>query len=207
MKLIAVSQRVVIDPVTRERRDALDQRLDRLPPRVSPGAVADSQPCRNRANADAAENIRGVLLTGGNDLAACGGDAPERDAAELCLIEEAGRMGRPVLGVCRGMQLLQHRAGVPLQRVAGHVGVRHQLALPDGDVNSFHGWGATATVPGLEIRAAAADGVIEAVVDRQRRCAGMMWHPERETPFRQRHLEFVERWMCQCEIQGADCGL
>ncbi len=196
MKLIAVSQRVVFDAATSERRDALDQRWTGFfeacgfTPLLIPNHVATARRLMEL------ESVCGVLLTGGNDLAAYGGDAPERDATEQCLIDEAERRGRPVLGVCRGMQVLLHRAGVSLQRVSGHVAVRHALRLPSGpaDVNSYHGWGATSTVPTLEVCATADDGVIEAVIQRQRQWLGIMWHPERETPYRTADLELVSRF-------------
>ncbi len=207
MMLIAITQRVVTDSVTGERRDALDQRWTPflqacgLAPLLIPNHVETARQLMQH------HSVCGVLLTGGNDLAAYGGDAPERDATELFLIEEAEETGRPILGVCRGMQMLQHHAGVTLQRVLGHVAVRHTLQLPDGpaEVNSFHGWGATATVPGLNIIATADDGVVEAVVDRQKQFAGIMWHPERESPFRQHDLDFVRRFFTEngdweCEV-------
>jgi gamma-glutamyl-gamma-aminobutyrate hydrolase PuuD len=184
MTPIFVTQRVVVDAGTGERRDALDQRWPRfllrcgLVPVVLPNCVGAA-----RRLADGLP-VGGVLLTGGNDLAAYGGDAPERDETEEFLLRE-GLAGRwPVLGVCRGMQVLQHFLGVPLVRVEGHVAVRHRVRGEgvDGEVNSFHRLGATASVHDLEIRALASDGVIEAVRHRARRVAGIMWHPERQEP-------------------------
>jgi hypothetical protein len=54
--------------------------------------------------------IAGLVLTGGNDLAALGGDAPERDTTENALLDFAERRKLPVLGV-----------DIPLRRVGGHV--------------------------------------------------------------------------------------
>ena len=48
-----------------------------------------------------------MVLTGGNDLAALGGDAPERDATENALLDAAESRRLPVIGVCRGMQVIQ----------------------------------------------------------------------------------------------------
>ncbi len=197
MTLIAITQRVVVDSVTGERRDALDQcwttflQACGLTPLLIPNHVDTARQLMQL------EGVAGVLLTGGNDLAAYGGDAPERDATEREMIDFAGRLQRPVLGVCRGMQVLQHAAGVKLERVAGHVRVRHSLSLAGETtcVNSFHNWGATTTVPGLEIVARAADGVVEAVIDRQRQQAGVMWHPEREAPFDPRDIRIVQQFL------------
>jgi putative glutamine amidotransferase len=46
------------------------------------------------------ENVGGIVLTGGNDLTAYGGDAPDRDATETALLDFAERRNLPVLGVC-----------------------------------------------------------------------------------------------------------
>lgn len=196
MKLIAITQRVDISAASGERRDALDQcwtpflQACGFTPLLIPNHVDTARQLMQLTN------ISGVLLTGGNDLAAYGGDAPERDETELALIEIASKRGLPVLGVCRGMQLLQHHAGVKLQRVSGHVGIHHALKFEGEDilVNSFHNWGATTTVPDLEVTAVADDLVIEAVINESRQHMGIMWHPEREAPFHERDVALVQRF-------------
>jgi N5-(cytidine 5'-diphosphoramidyl)-L-glutamine hydrolase len=197
MKLIAVSQRVVIDPATGERRDALDQCWTPFLQTCGFVPLLIPNHAETARQLITSQNVVGVLLTGGNDLAAYGGHAPERDATEFALIDAAERIGLPMLGVCRGMQMLQHHAGVPLQRVAHHTAVRHSLKTARGElnVNSYHDWGTTTTMPGLEIVAMAKDGVIEAVIDRKRRLAGIMWHPERETVFKQTDIDFVSQFL------------
>lgn len=184
MKLIAVTQRVVVDPATGERRDALDQRWPRL--LLQCGLVPVIMPnCLQAARRLLAQlPLAGVLLTGGNDLAAYGGDAPERDETEAFFLRDALESGRPLLGVCRGMQMIQHVLGVPLVQVEGHVAVRHRVrgVAADREVSSFHRMGARTSVADLEVQAVAADGVIEAVRHRHRRVVGVMWHPEREEP-------------------------
>ncbi len=132
-----------------------------------------------------ASNVAGLLLTGGNDLASLGGDAPERDATEAALIEAAESRDLPILGVCRGMQLIQQRCAIPLLRVEGHV-TQSQTIRTDGEpmkVNSYHRFAARESRPPLEIWAVAADGVVKAIRDLARPTTGIMWHPERNTPF------------------------
>jgi putative glutamine amidotransferase len=83
------------------------------------------------------------------------------------------------------MQLIQQRCQVPLQRVEGHV-TQRQIVHIDGEpteVNSYHRFGARESRPPLEVWAVAADGVVKAIRHTARPTIGIMWHPERNTPF------------------------
>ncbi len=190
MTLIAVSQRVAVEPRYGERRDCLDQAWIRFlaacgfTPLPVPNAAAVV-----RALLESVP-VCGILLTGGNDLAALGGDAPERDAAEAALLDIARDRDLPVMGVCRGMQVIQHSFGIGLKRVAGHVARRQVIAIEGvpAEVNSYHNFGAIETAPPLESWAVADDGVIKAVRHENRKIAGIMWHPERLEPFASRDI-------------------
>jgi putative glutamine amidotransferase len=140
--------------------------------------------------------ISGILLTGGNDLTAYGGDAPERDATESVLIDIADKRALPILGVCRGMQMIQHRFGIRLGRVAGHV-ARLQTISVEGnpaEVNSYHNFGTTETRPPLQAWAFAEDGVIKAIRHPGARMTGIMWHPERLSPFASRDITLFQQF-------------
>jgi putative glutamine amidotransferase len=190
MKRIAVTQRVAVDPRHGERRDCLDQRWIHfmLACGLTPVPVPNDATAATRLFEQA--SLDGVVLTGGNDLAAYGGDAPERDAMETALIDQAERAGRPVLGVCRGMQVIQHRFGVPLRRVEGHVATRQVIRIEDvpTDVNSFHNFGTTETRAPLDVWAVADDRIVKAVRHPGARMLGVMWHPERLDPFAGRDI-------------------
>jgi N5-(cytidine 5'-diphosphoramidyl)-L-glutamine hydrolase len=200
MKAVAITQRVSVVQAYGERRDCLDQAwtkflaacglLPVLLPNITEAALALFE----------GHGIVGLVLTGGNDLAVLGGDAPERDAVEYALLELAERRGLPVLGVCRGMQVIQQRFGIPLCRVEGHVAQRQVIRI-DGElkeVNSFHRFGALDSRPPLDVWAVAADGVVEAVRHSTQPIRGIMWHPERSTPYSRADLALF------CQVFGVE---
>jgi gamma-glutamyl-gamma-aminobutyrate hydrolase PuuD len=185
MRLVAISQRVDVVPRRGERRDALDQSWTRL--LAACGLIAMPMPNHPEiASAMFGEAaVAGLLLTGGNDLARYGGDAPERDETERRLLRLARDRGLPVMGVCRGMQVIQDSFGVKLAAVKDHIAVRHRVkgGAFDDEVNSFHGFGTTETAPDLEVLARAPDGIVEFLRHRSEPILAQMWHPERESPY------------------------
>jgi putative glutamine amidotransferase len=183
-RLVAISQRVIPDSSHGERRDALDQRwaaflleCDLIPVLLPNHAAA----------VDAlftALPLAGLVLTGGGDLAAYGGDAPERDAAETVALGHCRARRLPVLGICRGMQMIQHAFGVKLIPVSGHVARPHAVAglWARAAVNSYHQWGSVEAGP-FQVLARADDGVIEGIRHPAEPVQAIMWHPERDKPF------------------------
>jgi N5-(cytidine 5'-diphosphoramidyl)-L-glutamine hydrolase len=182
MKSVVITQRVV--PERTERRDCLDQAWPRFLAACGLLPLAVPNVCEVALAMCDRGDLAGLVLTGGNDLAALGGDAPERDAVENSLLDFAEQRRLPVIGVCRGMQLIQQRCSVPLRRVEGHVTPR-QLISVNGEpteVNAYHCFAAFETRAPLETWAVAADGVIKAVRHNSLPLTGIMWHPERTVP-------------------------
>jgi gamma-glutamyl-gamma-aminobutyrate hydrolase PuuD len=198
---IAISQRVTILSDRKERRDAIDQKwfeffhhCDLLPvliPNHQPLAekILDQTP------------VEGVLLTGGNDLTSYGGDAPERDATELFLLQYCLDYNLPLLGVCRGMQLIQDHFGVKLKKVLNHVATTHTIEIDDKKtvVNSFHNYAAIDSTDDLEILGRSDDDVVEAIQHKHFPIRGIMWHPERNYPFEEFDVNLVKSFFTKKE--------
>ena len=155
--------------------------------------------------------LDGLLLAGGADLdpALYGEDPhdqtvgwrPDRDAGELAILEVALQRDLPVLGICRGLQIMTVHGGGRLEQhlpdVVGHEGHRpepgvfgvHDVTLEPGSVvhgvlgdtvtvKSYHHQG-VADAGSLSVAGRADDQTVEVVEIPGRRFAvGVLWHPE-----------------------------
>jgi N5-(cytidine 5'-diphosphoramidyl)-L-glutamine hydrolase len=185
MKKVAITQRVSIVREYGERRDCLDQAWSRFLAACGLMPLALPNVPEVALALCAGGDVSGLVLTGGNDLPTLGGDAPERDAVENALLDLAERRRLPVLGVCRGMQLIQQRCAIQLRRVEGHVTRRQVIRIcgEPKEVNSYHRFAAFDSRPPLDVWAVADDGVVKAIRHSAQPITGIMWHPERFDPF------------------------
>ena len=160
--------------------------------------------------------LDGLLLQGGGDIdpslygeerdEKCGPSVPEQDRFELALVSEALRRKLPLLGICRGAQVIHvasggtlfqdlAEAGLPEHRLAGtdvyalpghpvlctpEGGLRSVFGTEKLHVNSLHHQAVKSVGPRTRIEARAEDGVIEAihVTGAHPFTYGVQWHPE-----------------------------
>ncbi len=156
-----------------------------------------------------AHGCGGLLLAGGGDILpgrygqgnqGSKNFEPERDEAEFRLVERFLAAGKPILGICRGLQVLNVALGGGLVQDLPTAGAhaweestgdkRHLVrAHPGGflyalygeefPVNSAHHQGAGPIAPGLSVCAQAEDGVCEALSCPGKGLYAVQWHPER----------------------------
>jgi putative glutamine amidotransferase len=165
---------------------------------------------------EALELIDGLVLAGGADIdpaaygqqehAETAGTVPERDAFEIALVRAAIERDLPLLGICRGMQLLNVALGGTLlqhlperyghhehRRVLGSFdGADHDVEVREGTLamsvlggarhgtKSHHHQGVDRLGEGLQVSATSAmDGLPEAIeLPGRRFVLGVQWHPE-----------------------------
>ena len=164
------------------------------------------------------ERCSGLFLTGGpdvhperydkaEDLARCSIDAA-RDEFESALYAKAKELSLPIIGVCRGAQLVNVLEGGSLivdipsdvQGAKAHIGenfsdTSHDISVEpgsllmkisgelDGEANSAHHQSVERLGEGLRVAARSADGVVEAIEWQEPAgkafFLGVQWHPER----------------------------
>ncbi|RUX26304.1 gamma-glutamyl-gamma-aminobutyrate hydrolase family protein [Mesorhizobium sp. M2A.F.Ca.ET.042.01.1.1] len=184
----------------------------------SSGALPVILPYVNEADVGQLLDIlSGVILSGGGDFPtelygaaphpAVQRMIPERDAFEFALARAAYARPMPILGICRGMQMLNviaggtiyphtldslpdvvdHRDGTPLDQTVHGIRIEPNTHLSRliGDqelsfrVNSLHHQAVDLLAPGFVVSARADDGVVEAIeATDQPFVVGVQWHPE-----------------------------
>ncbi len=176
---------------------------------LRPDAAGDPVVSPDEVKALLDENeIDGVLLAGGGDVdpKLYGGDPNKtmlvhrlRDDFEIALIHEAKKRGLPILGICRGCQILNIALGGTLRNLREDDNVKeHHLSLKRhaveltpksnlaellgvthlGKVISLHGQAVGAPGKGVRIAATGPGNVVEAIETEKGWGLGIQWHPE-----------------------------
>ena len=161
-----------------------------------------------------AQLIDGLILSGGHDInpynygqepsQKIGEIFPERDIYEMILLEESKKRDIPILGICRGFQLINVAAGGTLYQdlslIPGNILKHNQVSNPtlkthkieikensfissifgkETMVNSFHHQAIDKVADDFIIVARASDGVVEAIEHKTYKfLVAVQWHPE-----------------------------
>jgi putative glutamine amidotransferase len=184
-----------------------------------------------------AETFDGFLFTGGHDVdpnlygeraeAVCGRPCEERDLMEAILFERAVALDKPILGICRGIQLFNALLGGTLyqdlpSQFHGEKQIVHKQNPPYDQpvhmvtiekdsplftilkeelvmVNSYHHQGIKDLAEPLACAATAEDGLIEAVtMPGKRFVLAVQWHPEFLFKKDDKNLELFEAFVYSC---------
>lgn len=222
MPVVLVSMRVVEAQGYLEYRDALAQDWCRMASKIGllPVPMLNAPEMAGTYLEELTPDA--VILSGGDDLQLAG--PPEyrpgeenpyvlRDYFEYQILDLAIQKGIPVLGVCRGMQLINSFFGghtIDVSDVCGtanaHVAVEHEVQLnlhngPLGEcaikVNSYHNRILLADCLGqgiMPFATIAEDGSVEGFRHKRLPVSGIMWHPERPNPDNSCVLDLVQ-WL------------
>ena len=136
------------------------------------------------------KKINLLILTGGNDIISNKKESLTRNKIEKNLIKKAIKKKIPILGICRGAQLLNISFGGKIKKVRNQMRTRHNIYITKNDiikkkilnVNSFHNFGIKKNNLSKKFVKIAFDkeNNIEMFVSKKHKIIGVMWHPERE---------------------------
>lgn len=141
-------------------------------------------------------NLKGIILSGGEDW----GEFPLRDSSELALCEIAESTKIPLLGICRGMQVLNYYWGgrLPTKRDESHIAQNHYIQKHHQKnkqelllVNSYHRMvlHQADISEQLIVSATCFAGTVESIEHPDYQMKGIMWHPERLSTIQQHDQE------------------
>ena len=152
-------------------------------------------------------NVRCLILSNGNDC----GSAPDRDQTEKKVIEYFTDKNLPILGVCRGFQILNlyydGNLETNLKKKSGenHVALDHEIDVLDlldvGEdkkirVNSYHNQGVMESGLSKDLNpfAVSERGVVEGFYHPNKPILGLQWHPERHSPSKNYDFNLISRF-------------
>lgn len=141
----------------------------------------------------------GIIIPGGGDLdpsrygqANTGSSNIDNalDDRQIDAVKRSAQAGKPVLGICKGIQLVNVAFGGTLnQNIGGHMGVWHSAHVVAGGwlsgvysgsvrVLSYHHQSIRDLAPGFQVDMRAGDGTVEAISNSAKRVYGVQFHPE-----------------------------
>lgn len=204
MKKIAITQRLIQNENYYEIREALDINYCKLVNAC--GFLPIVLPYEIEFNKYFEElRIDGVILTGGNDLNSCNCNelSKKRDIFEKKLLAYCIKNKIPILGICRGMQVIAEYFGSNFKYVENQVNIKHDLKVSENSkyktylkkltkVNSFHNYEINNISNEFIISATDKINVIKAIEHKNHKIFAQMWHTEREKQFNDKEMDLIK---------------
>ena len=138
-------------------------------------------------------NIFGIILSGGNDIE----KKSSRYKLEKKLVNLSRKKNIPILGICHGLQFLNHIEGGTLKKIKNHVNQKHEIYSNNNfpkEVNSYHDYGIKKLGKNFKIIAQTFDNEIEAIEHKKFPWLGLMWHPERDKNFNIKTIKIIKKF-------------
>lgn len=180
--------------------------------------------------------VDGIIITGGADVAPLSyGEQPhpkvtrtfrKNDIYEIEMIQAAIRQNKPILAICRGIQILNVSLGGTLyqdipsqtkneichyQDSAARGEMTHSISIAESShlyhmigktemlVNSYHHQSVKTLADSLKAVATAPDGIIEAVESEDGMIIGVQWHPESLCAISEEHARIFASFIERCQ--------
>ena len=191
MKKIGISLRVELIDKYNEKRDCISHDWINFLQKINCSPILIPNNLNNIEDYIANLNLDVIILSGGDNI----GDFPERDKTENSIIEFAIKNSISILGVCRGMQIINHYFDGSIQKnlSSQHVGQPHSIDITNNSivdalknskltVNSFHNNLIKKDDIGKNLQIFAlseSDKTVEGYFHNKYPIMGVMWHPER----------------------------
>lgn len=175
----------------------------------------------------------GLLLSGGEDVnpafygqtatEKCGKIVPARDHAEMKMLEAFLSTGKPILGICRGEQLMNVFFGGTLHQDIADVATschddyprknrgNHEVSVTRGTklaeimgqetflANSLHHQAVDKVAPALILAATSEDGIVEGIEHPSHPfCIGVQWHPEHMSAYSKLQRRIFDAFVDAC---------
>ena len=138
------------------------------------------------------KKINLIIIPGGNDLFKNNKLTKIRLKIEKILIKHSLKKKIPLLGVCRGMQVINHFFGGKINKISNHMKTNTKIILKSNffkkktmKVKCFHNYGIIKKNLPNEFKIIATDlnNNIEMIESKSKKIIGVMWHPERENNY------------------------
>ena len=127
-------------------------------------------------------NVCGIILPGGADF----GIYKKRDQTELYLIRLSIRKNIPLLGICRGLQIINLFFKGKHKKIKNHVKKINKIEIYERYLNikCYHNNSISKIGSDLKILSKSKDGCIESIKHKKYSIYGWMWHPERNLKYK-----------------------
>ncbi|MBM0637772.1 gamma-glutamyl-gamma-aminobutyrate hydrolase family protein [Campylobacter sp. VicNov18] len=140
--------------------------------------------------------LKAVILSGGNDLSLYNSSilSKKRDLYEQQIIKICLEDNIPLLGICRGAQIIAHYFNSYIVPCNNHIGEHEIFSLNQNFIsNSFHNFAIKQLGEDLVGMCFAKDDTIEAFKHKRGNIFGIMWHIEREKGLN--NIEVLKEWL------------